>query len=393
MIFVGIDIASEKHDCCILTDNKEKVECFSFPNTKAGFDMLLGICQKYAPVEHTKIGLESTGIYGDNLTAFLRRNGYETSTFNPLLIKKSIQATTLRKTKTDKSDAYFLASYLARELPQPDPQVSYHISELKSLTRARFYAVKERSKAKMKLKALLVCVFPEFRTAFRDVFGAAATAILRKYPSAEKLAGARKSSVSKILTDASRNRFGDEKADALIKLAKNSIGRHSETKAFEIQYYLDQIEMNTAYIRKYEAAIQNIMKKLNSPITSIPGIGCVLGAMILAELGDISRFAKPEKLLAFAGLDPSVYQSGKYNPESGTMVKRGSPYLRWALSMAARSVINFDPHFGQYYQKKAAEGKHYNVACSHVAKKLVRVIFALLKKNTSYSPVYSSFCS
>ena len=391
MIYVGIDIASEKHDCCILNDKKEKIESFSFPNTKTGFEMLLSACQRNAPVEHTKIGLESTGIYGDNLTAFLRRNGYETRTFNPLLIKKSIQATTLRKTKTDKSDAYFLASYLARELPQPDPQVSYHISELKSLTRARFYAVKECSKAKTKLKAILVCVFPEFRTAFSDVFGAAAMAILRKYPSAEKLAAARKSSVSKILSEASRNRLGDKKAAALIELAKNSIGCHSETKVLELQYCLDQIEMNTSYIRQYEAAIRDIMNELNSPITSIPGIGFVLGAMILAELGDISRFSKPEKVLAFAGLDPSVYQSGKYNPASGTMVKRGSPYLRWALSMAARSTINFNPNFAYYYQKKAAEGKHYNVACSHVAKKLVRVIFALLKKNTAYSLAYSSF--
>lgn len=391
MIYVGIDIASEKHDCCILNDKLEKVEAFSFPNSKIGFERLLSACQSYASAEHTKIGLESTGIYGDNLVAFLRRNGYETHTFNPLLIKKSIQATTLRKTKTDKSDAYFLASYLARELPQPDPQISYHISELKSLTRARFYAVKERSKAKTKLKAILACVFPELHTAFSDVFGAASIALLRKYPSAEKLAAARKASVSKILSKASRHRLGDEKAAALIELAKNSIGRHSETKALELKYYLDQIELNTSYIHQYEAAIRDIMKELNSPITSIPGIGFVLGAMILAELGDFSRFSKPEKILAFAGLDPSIYQSGKFNPASGAMVKRGSPYLRWALSMSARSAINFDPCFSDFYQKKTAEGKHYNVACSHVAKKLVRVIFALLKKNTPYSPDYSSF--
>lgn len=393
MIYVGIDIASEKHDCCILNEKDEKLASFSFPNNKTGFEMLLHACQKNAPAAQTKIGLESTGVYGDNLVAFLRRNGYETHTFNPLLIKKSIQATTLRKTKTDRSDAHFLASYLARELSQPDPQVSYHISELKSLTRARFYAVKECSKAKTKLKAILTCVFPEFHTAFSDVFGAAATAVLRKHPSAKKLAAARKSSVSKILSTASRHRFGDEKAAMLINLANNSVGQHSETKTLELRYYLDQIEMNTAYIRQYEASIREIMKELNSPITSIPGIGPSLGAMIPAELGDISRFSKPEKVLSFAGLEPSVYQSGKYNPASGTMVKRGSPYLRRALTMAARSIINYDPNFAHYYQKKVAEGKHYNVACSHVSKKLVRVIFALLKNNTTYSLCYSKIAS
>ena len=388
MIYVGIDIASEKHDCCILGEHSKKLESFSFPNTRDGFLFLLDACKKYAEPEQTKIGLESTGIYGDNLRDFLRRNGYEIRTFNPLLIKKSIQATTLRKTKTDKSDASFLASYLARELPDPDPQISYHISELKSLTRARFSVVGACSKAKTQLKALLVQVFPEFHTAFSDVFGVAAIAILRKYPTAKKLSAAKKTAVAKILSEASRHRLGEEKAAMLIDLAKNSVGCHSETKALEMQYYLDQIELNTAYIRRYEAAIREIMNEIDSPITTIPGIGLVLGAMILAELGDVTRFATPEKVLAFAGLDPSIYQSGKYTPASGTMVKRGSPQLRWALLMAARSTIVHNPNIAIYYQKKLSEGKHYNVICSHIAKKLVRILYSLLKKNTPYSLFY-----
>lgn len=388
MIYVGIDIASEKHDCCILGEHNKKLESFSFSNTRDGFISLLAACKKYAEPEQTKIGLESTGIYGDNLRDFLRRNGYEIRTFNPLLIKKSIQATTLRKTKTDKSDASFLASYLARELPDPDPQISYHISELKSLTRARFSVVGACSKAKTQLKALLVQVFPEFYTAFSDVFGVAAIAILRKYPTAKKLSAAKKTAVAKILSEASRHRLGEEKAAMLIDLAKNSVGCHSETKALEMQYYLDQIELNTAYIRRYEAAIREIMNEIDSPITTIPGIGLVLGAMILAELGDVTRFATPEKVLAFAGLDPSIYQSGKYTPASGTMVKRGSPQLRWALLMAARSTIVHNPNIAIYYQKKLSEGKHYNVICSHIAKKLVRILYSLLKKNTPYSLFY-----
>ena len=388
MIYVGIDIASEKHDCCILGEHNKKLESFSFSNTRDGFISLLAACKKYAEPEQTKIGLESTGIYGDNLRDFLRRNGYEIRTFNPLLIKKSIQATTLRKTKTDKSDASFLAAYLARELPDPDPQISYHISELKSLTRARFSVVGACSKAKTQLKALLVQVFPEFHTAFSDVFGVAAIAILRKYPTAKKLSAAKKTAVAKILSEASRHRLGEEKAAMLIDLAKNSVGCHSETKALEMQYYLDQIELNTAYIRRYEAAIREIMNEIDSPITTIPGIGLVLGAMILAELGDVTRFAAPEKVLAFAGLDPSIYQSGKYTPASGTMVKRGSPQLRWALLMAARSTIVHNPNIAIYYQKKLSEGKHYNVICSHIAKKLVRILYSLLKKNTPYSLLY-----
>lgn len=385
MLYVGIDIASEKHECCILDESRGKLESFSFPNNKAGFEMLYNKCRQYALPEETKIGLESTGIYGDNLTAFLRRNGYETCTFNPLLIKKSIQATTLRKTKTDKSDASFLATYLAREPSKPDPKVLYHISELKSLCRERFFAVKQCSKMKTRLKGLIVSVFPEFLIAFSDVYGAAATALLHEYPSAKLLAKAEKSRVVEILTKASKNRFGETKADELIALAKESVGCHSAAKVIEIQYCLEEIALNVKFIRRFEKDIRQIMTQINSPITTIPGIGYTLGAMILSELGDITRFSKPEKILSFAGMEPSVYQSGKYTPASGSMVKRGSPYLRWALSMAAREIINHDARFAAYYRKKSSEGKPYNVACSHVAKKLVRLIFALLKKDTPYS--------
>ena len=141
MIYVGLDIAAEKHNCCILSDEKV-VKQFSFPNDMAGFEKFRSCLS--APSE-TKIGLESTGVYGNNLAEFLRRNGYETHIFNPLLVKKSIQATTLRKTKTDKSDARYIAQY-TKEHSQPNRELSYHISELKSLSIGRFSLVRERSR-------------------------------------------------------------------------------------------------------------------------------------------------------------------------------------------------------------------------------------------------------
>lgn len=388
-IYVGIDVASEKHDCCIMEADRTVLRQFTFKNSIEGFEKLYSAMQSYSKPEDTIIGLESTGVYGNNLVAFLRRNGYETRTFNPLLIKKSIQATTLRKTKTDRSDARFLALFLTQELTQPDTAVSYHISELKSLCRGRFSLVQKRSEYKTEVKSIIVRVFPEFSEAFSDTLGAAATAVLKKYPSAEAVRDARIASLTKCIETASRGRIGRGKAEALKQLAANSIGTGSRALEIELRMCLEQIEVLSSFIVEYELEISTIMKELDSPITTVPGIGLVLGATILAEFGDISRFLTPAKMLAFSGMDPSVCESGKSVSSSGTMVKRGSKYLRWALGQAARCVAQFNPVFSAYLKKKMNEGKHYSVACSHVAKKLIRVLFSILKNNTPYSLDYA----
>ena len=384
MIYVGLDIAAEKHNCCILSDEKV-VKQFSFSNDMAGFEKFRSCLS--APSE-TKIGLESTGVYGNNLAEFLRRNGYETHIFNPLLIKKSIQATTLRKTKTDKSDARYIAQY-TKEHSQPNRELSYHISELKSLSRGRFSLVRERSKIKTLVKGLLVQVFPEFHEAFSDVFGASASAVLTKYPSAATMARCSVNKMTTLLKDTSRGRLGKGTAEFLIDLAKHSVGHKSLALELQMQAYLEQIQLLSAQILRYEAAIKSIMLELNSPITTIPGVGYVLGAAILGEISSIERFSTPAKLQAYAGVDPSIGDSGSSVSDPGHMVKHGSHFLRWALFQAARCVSQADPVFAAYMQKKRNEGKHYTVACSHVAKKLTRVIFAILKNNTPYSPDYS----
>ena len=250
--------------------------------------------------------------------------------------------------------------------------------------------LQQRSKAKTQVKTLLVQLFPEYMSFFSSVFGAASTSVLKEYPSASAIAKSNVSDIASILNKASRRRFGQEKAAQLVELAKQSVGINSAALEIELQFLLAQIDLITQNIQKFEAKIKSIMKELKSPITSIPGVGLVLGATILAEIGDISAFATPAKLLAFAGMDPSVCQSGSSVSSPGRMVKRGSKYLRWALGLASRSVSRYAPVFHDYLQKKLSEGKHYNVACSHVAKKLTRVIFAILKNNSLYSPFYSS---
>ena len=386
-LYYGIDVASEKHNCCVL-DEKEHVMCeFSFTNDQTGFSKLLHYLNYPSIPEGTKkhIGLEATGVYGENLTEFLRRNGFEVTTFNPLTVKKQLTATTLRKTKTDKSDAKFIAVMLARGNYKPDAPTLYHISELKSLSRRRFLLVKKRSGAKNVAKSLIIKLFPEYLKLFTDTFGVTSMALLSKYPSAKDLSSCRRASLAKLLASSSRGRFGIDKAEAIIDLAKNSIGKYSRADAIALSMALEEITFYSGQIERLEHEIRLVFQEHPSPVLSIPGIGEVIGAMIVSEIGNIERFSNPNKLLAYAGLEPSIYQSGKFTPSSGSMVKRGSSFLRWALMMAARLVPRFSLTFGAYLHKKTSEGKHFNVATSHVAKKLVRVIFSLLKNNSLFS--------
>lgn len=389
MIYLGIDVASEKHDCCILNQKKQVLSAFSFGNSAEGFDTLLRKAKQFDSPENMRVGLEATGIYGTNLTEFLRRNGIQVTTLNPLLIKNSIKGTTLRKTKTDKTDAKHIASFLVQEAPQPDLPVSYHNSELKSLVRLRFKTVQERSRSEIQAKGVLEVLFPEFKLYFSDVFGSAASAVLCKYPSAKALSSARIDTLSSLIRTASRGRCGRAKAEALKSAAKNSIGTCSPAMEFKLKMLFERIQLYSKQIAALEAEIKRIMIEIDSPITSIPGISWTLGALILAEIGNINKFSNPAQLLSFAGLEPSINDSGKAVGSGGTMVKRGSPYLRWALLQAARTVPRFSVTFALYFQKKQAEHKHFCVAASHCAKKLIRVIFSILNKNTNFIDNYS----
>ena len=386
-IYFGIDVASEKHNCCIIDAKEHVLTEFSFSNDQIGFSQLLHYLNHPSIPNGVKrhIGLEATGVYGENLTVFLRRNGFEVTTFNPLSVKKQLTATTLRKTKTDKSDAKFLAIMLARGNYEPDAPTLYHISELKSLSRRRFLLVKKRSGAKNVAKALLSKLFPEYSKIFTDTFGVSSMAILTKYPSARDIASCRPSSLAKILETSSRGRFGLENAKVIVDLAKNSVGTYSNADSLSLSMTLEEIQFYSSQISRIEREIHLILKEHPSPILTIPGIGETIAAMIISEIGNIQRFSNPNKLLAFAGLEPSIYQSGNFTPSSGSMVKRGSPYLRWAILWAARLVPRFSKTFGEYFDKKSSEGKHFNVTTSHVAKKLVRVIFSLEKNGAVFS--------
>jgi len=388
MVYVGIDVASEKHDCCILCSDGNVLTSFTFPNNRGGFNYLLsavsGHCGTHG-LDNVKVGLESTGIYGTNLTNFLLAKHLSVKIFNPLQVNMLQKAQSLRKTKTDKSDARFLAQLLFSDDSKPYSQPLYYISELKTLTRNRYRLVEMRSKLKISINRLVTVLFPELFGKVWSINQKSTYALLSEFPTAKSIAEAHLTRLTNILYDNSRGKYSRDKAMEIRELAKNSIGLDSRAMGLELKQAIRLVQNLQIEIGELEAEIKTVMLEVDSPVLSIPGVGFVLGAIILAEIGSIDNFENPAKLLKFAGLEPSVYESGKYKATDTPMVKRGSKYLRWALLQAARLVAYRDATFGAYMAKKRGEGKHFYVAMSHVAKKLVRVIFHLLHSGEPFA--------
>ena len=267
---------------------------------------------------------------------------------------------------------------------KPYTDTAYHNDELKSLTRYRFDKVKERAKLKSSVSRLVCILFPELEKLVPTLHMVSVYALLEEFPGARQIAKAHLTRLKSLVEGTSKGHYKQDMAIVIRDAARNSIGSRMSAKSLELQHTIRLIRELDAEIDDIEAAIQNIMDELHSPITTIPGIGCRMGSMILAEVGDFSRFDSPDKLLAYAGMSPSTNQSGKMHNCYAHMEKRGSRYLRFALYNATKYVCLWEPSFAAYLAKKRAEGKHYNVAISHASKKLVRLIFALEKSRQPY---------
>ena len=390
MICVGIDVAKDKHDCFILNSEGEVLaDVFTVPNNMDGFDHLLQTIRAVSsPQDKIKVGLEATGHYSYNILGFLLDNGLDSFVINPLHTNLYRKSLSLRKTKTDRVDARTIATMLMSDVDLKSyTDTAYHNEELKSLTRYRFDKVKERAKLKTSVSRLVCILFPELEKLVPTLHMASVYALLSELPGAKQIANTHLTRLKSLLEDSSRGRYGRNRAMEIREAARVSIGSSMPAKSLELQHTIRLIRELDAEIEEIEVAIQSIMEDLHSPITTIPGIGLRMGAMILAEVGDFSNFDSPDKILAYAGLSPSTYQSGQLTSCYSHMEKRGSRYLRYAIFNATKYVCLWDPVFAAYLAKKRAEGKHYNVAISHAAKKLVRVVYALQKSGESYHKV------
>lgn len=390
MIYVGIDIAKDKHDCFIINSDGEILfNPFTISNNHEGFNTLFQRIESVSDdFTKVKVGLEATGHYSYNLLGFLLDKGLPTYVINPLHTNLYRKSLSLRKTKTDKVDSRTIATMIMSDMNLKSySDISYHNEELKSLTRYRFDKVKERAKLKTSVSRLVNILFPELEKLVPSLHLSSVYALLSEFPGAAQIAASHLTKLSNLLSQASKGHYGKETAILFRETARSSIGSVMPAKSLELKHTIKLIQELTAEIDEIEATIKQIMdEEIHSPILTIPGISYRMGAMILAEIGDFSRFDSADQILAYAGMSPSTYQSGQLDNCHSHMEKRGSRYLRYALYNATKYVCHWDNSFGAYLQKKRSEGKHYNVALSHAAKKLVRLIFAMEKSGRTYQP-------
>ena len=385
MICAGIDIAKLNHVASVISsDGEVLVEPFQFSNDFEGFRSLSLVLDKFDR-EKLLIGLESTAHYGNNLVEFLVAKGYRFCVLNPILTstkrKKSV-----RNVKTDKVDSIVIAKTLMQEKHRLFEKQDLDCLRLKNLGRSRQDLMKKRTTCKIKLTSYVDQAFPELQYFFNGVHHKAVYALLKEAQTPEQIASMHMTHLSNLLRVASHGHFKKGKAQELRVLAQRSVGSNDSSISIQITQTIEQIELLDRQIDDDEAKIEEIVKAMGSVIMTIPGIRYTEAGMILGEIGDIHRFPNYSKLLAFAGLDPTIRQSGKFNASRTRMSKRGSRVLRYALIYSAHNVVKNNETFRKYYDLKCSQGRGHYGALGHCAGKLVRIIYKLLSEEITFDP-------
>ena len=389
MLICGIDIGKNHHEASIIDETGRLLaKSLRFTNTTSGGEKLLDYFISCNPEGYViVIGMEATGHYWLSLYCFLFDKGYQVNVINPIQ-SDAIRNLFIRKTKNDAKDSFLIAEtirigrFSSTELADGD------ILSMRQLCRHRMDLVDYIADQKRKIIGVMDRVFPEYQTFFSDMFGKTSTELLNKAVTPEEILSIPIDELATLLTSNSRGRFGVTKAEEIQSLAKTSFGITIGTSALSMQLrqLLEMIKLLEHQLVELESEIEVYLAKTNSFITSCPGIGNVLGAIILSEIGNVSRFSDAKKLVAFVGIDPSVKQSGEFVGTQNKMSKRGSPHLRRAIWLAANVAAFHDPVLSAFYQKKRAEGKHHYTAIGAVARKLTLIVYAVLRDNKPYVP-------
>ena len=390
MLFVGIDIGKNNHVASMM-DEKGKVvfKAFSFSNTTDGGNALFSKLSSFSSdPSDFEIGMEATGHYWLSVYSFLFEKGFLLHVINPIQTDGWRKGTEIRKRKNDTIDSVLIADLIRYGQFVETRLANEDLFSLRTLTRFRTYLVESISDLKRKVVCILDQVFPEYQSIFSNIFGRTSKEILFQFPSPIDFENISSETLAKLLAQLSRQKVGATKAEQLKAAASSSFGitfaQNSFT--FQLKALIEQISFIENQVKETETEISRIMEKLKSPITTITGIGNVTGAAIISEIGDISKFDSPRKLVAFAGIDASVTQSGEFEATHNVMSKRGSPYLRKAIFQSALVASFKDPVLSAYYQKKRSEGKHHLTCVGAVSRKMCNIIYAVLKNNEPYVP-------
>ena len=385
MFLLGIDIAKLNHvaSCINSSTNEVIFSNFKFKNDFKGFSALLDKI-KSLDVKNLIIGLESTSHYGENLINFLFKQHFKVALINPLQTSH-LRKANIRDAKNDRLDSLNIARSLIFGKLNFVSEKNIDCFSLKKLTRFRSNLIKQRSKAKIQLTSLLDLLFPELQYLFKSkIHSKVIYSLLKKCPSTEEIAALKDDEISNLLYASSKGHFKREKSIELKSLAKTTVGIKDTSVSLHVIQLIELIELFDRQIKDIVTKITDTVNKLDTKLLSVPGINIIACAIILGETNNFDNFSNATKLLAFAGLDPKIRQSGNFSATSCRMSKKGSPYLRYALIFTAWNTVRHSEKFNKYYCLKRSQSKsHYN-ALGHVAHKLVRVIFTLIKKDISY---------
>lgn len=386
MYIVGIDVAKRSHEA-VVTDHNGNIlhKAFKFKNTREGFNKLISVLSKFGNPDEFTVGMESTSHYWMALYSQLNRKGFNVQVLNPIQ-SNALRGMYIRQVKNDEHDSFIIAEvirfgrYTQGGLP---PSKLY---ELRELCRARFFIVDMVSELKRKVISLLDQVFPEYENIFSDIFGNTSCEILRNYSTLHEILDADIEKLTEMIRTQSHKRYGLQKAQQIKDIAASSfgvlLGVHS--MSLLIKQYIEHIRFAENQIKEMDEQIALMFSEFDTYISTIPGIGPVLGAAIFSEIGDISKFASPSKLAAFAGIDPTVKQSGEFASTHNHMSKRGSPYLRRAIWQASVLASMVNPDIKIFFKKKMNEGKPYMNVIGHITKKMTNIIYAVLRDNKPY---------
>jgi transposase len=389
MLICGIDIGKNNHEACLIDETgKQLAKTLRFANTTEGAAKLLDYFNGCNPNHGViVIGMEATGHYWLSLYCFLFDQGFQVNVINPIQ-SDAVRNLFLRKTKNDAKDSFLIAETIRIGRFSNIGLIDEDILAMRQLCRHRMDLVDYISDQKRKIIGVMDRVFPEYQRLFSDMFGKTSTELLSKAITPEEILAIGTEELCTILKTASKGRFGAAKAEEIRAAAKNSFGITLATTAFatQLRQLLEMIELLERQLDELDFEIGQYLSKLDTCITTCPGVGNVLGGVILSEIGDISRFPEPKKLVAFVGIDPSVHQSGEFTGTQNKISKRGSPHLRRAIWLAANVAAFHDPVLSAFYQKKRAEGKHHSTAIGAVARKLTLIIYAVLRDNKPYVP-------
>lgn len=392
MYIVGIDIGKNHHEASIVSpEGKQIGRSLRFATTHKGADSLMRFIFKNIGNSPCVFGMEATGHYWYPIYSFLKAKGYTIYVINPIQ-SDSLRKMYIRQTKNDSIDSFLIAEVIRFGQFGTTSMADENILAMRQLCRYRDSVISSRTEIKLRIGTIMEQIFPEYEKQFSSLWVSTSMGILEKYLTPENIENAPIDELFEIIKDKSHNRLTRAKAISIKEAAADTFGIKiaQDAFSFQLKQLIDRMNFLDKQIEALDIEIMKYYEQFDCYLHTIPGIGIIGAATILAEIGDISRFKNSSALVAFAGIDPTVRQSGEFNSTHNHMSKRGSPYLRHAIFLAATTCSFHNSPLNAYYKKKRDQGKHHLTATGAVARKLTTVIYAVLRDSKPYEP--KKFC-